>query len=724
MCIRDRYQRRVRGTTSQTEMEREAMHIVQPAGVLLALTTVGWFHRRIDQWAVSQLQPAASRDPLDAQIRLANLRSQNQHARLVWASVMIGVCAGIVNVCDNAIDPLLAAWAILVLPFTLVAHQRLGQSWVPFLAQQTWTATALLLHRSSGPGPYVPFVMAHLAWAEISSHSLSMLLLNHGLTNVLAISACPHHSAYCHLFSLLMITLFCYRRSRPLEDADELPQNLSTLTVKCAELVRVVLESGDELCQAHTDTLDQLLGLLTGLTSESFKLSAVLPPLHPEYTPGEASSGSCFAQGAGTGQEAQRSEHLPSIRSRFDSAPDAACGEERDPGLSVLSAFAVAAPRTGTSKHVNFGSLPAPGAVLPKPPTKRPRAADLERFQEPVRAWPAQEAVQQQQQQQQQQEQKQQQQPREDSEGERAERLVWMSFDAMAQVELSTGVVLWANASFEELTSLVGEGHQGLGLQCLHGHFLQSVPRELQCRHGSFNACSSSFNLWSATQICGQPGHERVLWVIHRPLPCDLPGAAYQGPPPINTPAEHAPPRGGREQRETPYEVTWGSKERHDQERCTEMGYPAASDHPDPQTKVLSGSEHTNAGRGRRPTLSLWHKYGKKTVQSCDEERCVLCVLCVLLLLLLLCMLRGVLCVLCMLRGVLCVLCVLRSGGSQEMQVFERVYFKCFKRECKARLRVDCLAKTGERVGLIASGACLCAGGGSCVQGCTITTWK
>eukprot|EP00656_Telonema_subtile_P014447 TRINITY_DN17409_c0_g1_i1.p1 TRINITY_DN17409_c0_g1~~TRINITY_DN17409_c0_g1_i1.p1 ORF type:complete len:173 (+),score=28.81 TRINITY_DN17409_c0_g1_i1:47-565(+) len=36
------------------------------------------------------------------------------------------------------------------------------------------------------------------------------------------------------------------------------------LTIKCAELVRVVLESGDELCQANVEALEKMLGLLTG----------------------------------------------------------------------------------------------------------------------------------------------------------------------------------------------------------------------------------------------------------------------------------------------------------------------------------------------------------------------------------------------------------------------------------------------------------------------------
>ena len=89
----------------------------------------------------------------------------------------------------------------------------------------------------------------------------------------------------------------------------------------------------------------------------------------------------------------------------------------------------------------------------------------------------------------------------------------------MAQVELSTGAVLWSNHAFRKLADEVGRGVRQTGLQTLVERFLQDVPRALHCQTASVQVKDDkSYDLWSATEVTGPPGSELVLWVIRQPL--------------------------------------------------------------------------------------------------------------------------------------------------------------------------------------------------------------
>eukprot|EP00658_Telonema_sp_P-2_P031301 TRINITY_DN2345_c0_g2_i1.p1 TRINITY_DN2345_c0_g2~~TRINITY_DN2345_c0_g2_i1.p1 ORF type:complete len:199 (-),score=34.76 TRINITY_DN2345_c0_g2_i1:315-911(-) len=88
-------------------------------------------------------------------------------------------------------------------------------------------------------------------------------------------------------------------------------------------------------------------------------------------------------------------------------------------------------------------------------------------------------------------------------------------------------------------------------------------------------------------------------------------------------------------------------------------GYPDAAAYPDPLSKIVSQTGPVN-GRGRRPTLMLWQKYGQKTVFCSDK--------------------------------------------GERSRVVERMYYKCYSQGCKARLKIDLEQGTGHRVSINPSG--------------------
>eukprot|EP00656_Telonema_subtile_P034801 TRINITY_DN3883_c0_g1_i1.p1 TRINITY_DN3883_c0_g1~~TRINITY_DN3883_c0_g1_i1.p1 ORF type:complete len:406 (+),score=83.32 TRINITY_DN3883_c0_g1_i1:204-1421(+) len=201
--------------------------------------------------------------------------------------------------------------------------------------------------------------------------------------------------------------------------------------------------------------------------------------------------------------------------------------------------------------------------------------------------------------------------------------LVRMSFDAMAHIDLLTGAVLCSNPAFQQLVCFVGGNDAALGLRTLWEQFLhRDMPKEAQRLFGTVELGSSSLDLWSVTQPADD---NRVLWTIHQPTQNTLP---LQSP---QCSSEDAP----------------------NQVVAAPTTFPEAADCTDPRAKVWSSPEH-RAVKGTRPSLFLWHKYGKKR----------------------------------------------RTGKSDT----ERVYYRCYQTDCKARLKIDTLLPSGESVHVHPSG--------------------
>eukprot|EP00656_Telonema_subtile_P024005 TRINITY_DN2572_c0_g1_i3.p1 TRINITY_DN2572_c0_g1~~TRINITY_DN2572_c0_g1_i3.p1 ORF type:complete len:566 (+),score=90.10 TRINITY_DN2572_c0_g1_i3:315-2012(+) len=163
--------------------------------------------------------------------------------------------------------------------------------------------------------------------------------------------------------------------------------------------------------------------------------------------------------------------------------------------------------------------------------------------------------------------------------------LVAMSFDAMAQVELATGVVLWANPAFAHLSRVVS-GHRpaAVGVYALQGAFLQQLPAGLRLLKDSFGIGENSIDVRSASQVVGGPSQEMVLWVLNW---------SEQGT--TRFPVENLLPFARPNNNTAPTDE-----------------FPRASVCVDPKAQVKG--KKSKGGKGSRQLVMLWQKYGKKTV--------------------------------------------------------------------------------------------------------------
>ena len=158
-----------------------------------------------------------------------------------------------------------------------------------------------------------------------------------------------------------------------------------------------------------------------------------------------------------------------------------------------------------------------------------------------------------------------------------SEELVAMSFDAMAQLDLSTGTVLWSNAAFDELTRGVGGGNPAVGLGLLQGSFLKQVPDCLRRMRCTFGSGSSAVDLESASQVVGPNEQRRVLWVLD----------AASGRSPLSSPENSI---------------------------SKSPSFHKASEWIDPHVQVMCDPMTFAGGKGRRQVQNLWQRYGKKSV--------------------------------------------------------------------------------------------------------------
>eukprot|EP00656_Telonema_subtile_P001163 TRINITY_DN10546_c0_g1_i2.p2 TRINITY_DN10546_c0_g1~~TRINITY_DN10546_c0_g1_i2.p2 ORF type:complete len:158 (-),score=19.57 TRINITY_DN10546_c0_g1_i2:277-750(-) len=99
--------------------------------------------------------------------------------------------------------------------------------------------------------------------------SFSLFICDHLLTNTIMMFTLTETSLLTTPFALsvseVFVALFCYRRwaLRAARSKQLLEDGLRVVSLRCAELVRMVLESGDELCSANAGVLEDVIEMLS-----------------------------------------------------------------------------------------------------------------------------------------------------------------------------------------------------------------------------------------------------------------------------------------------------------------------------------------------------------------------------------------------------------------------------------------------------------------------------
>lgn len=188
-----------------------------------------------------------------------------------------------------------------------------------------------------------------------------------------------------------------------------------------------------------------------------------------------------------------------------------------------------------------------------------------------------------------------------------ATELLDLSFDALAQIDAASGVLLWCNSLFTELMSIVGGGDPGIGLSIFRNCGMPNSAYEPQLRRVSLGSGTSMMDLWCATRTCwDETGQGVVLCAVRQSHP-SMRGMSADGENLDGTPQDPS---------------LSAAVDTHEAEQTE--GFPFAGDFPDPESRIETNSELAQelggsySGRGRRPSMMLWRRYGRKPVIKSD----------------------------------------------------------------------------------------------------------
>eukprot|EP00658_Telonema_sp_P-2_P034616 TRINITY_DN2525_c0_g1_i6.p1 TRINITY_DN2525_c0_g1~~TRINITY_DN2525_c0_g1_i6.p1 ORF type:complete len:602 (-),score=127.35 TRINITY_DN2525_c0_g1_i6:443-2248(-) len=562
------------------------------------------FRPHIDRWAARYLLVKGRKrkgENLEAYEKMKQIEKQNEEGRAIWVAfvvlVLVTDTSYIFQSMHNVIFYPLALTFPLALITCAVSYNRFG--WTNQVVQQVWLAVRFMIASSmaSSTTPLETnqlflFIAGHFMWNEVSLRTFSMFLFNHLITNLTVNIFDPEQSLRCVFMSVITIGLFCFRRRRASASAGALEPQLLT---QCTAMIKLVLESGEELCSDNRDTLENVLTLLLGGSAE-FTACHLQPDTISEQL-GSRSSLSGIGCGTGDvgncllGQGMEASWTVDELMS--------------DPDLDYLASQLLTehhqldnpGPRT-SSPLSEVNSILA--GCTEYPLNKDSHSCGSHKRQRSLSGSGVVSKL-------------------------HTDELVQLSFDSLAQIDLTDKSVMWANQSFQELTSAVGESDQARGLTELLDHFLLGSattqgPVGVEERRRSFKVGSQRLEVRSAMCKAGPAGEEVLVWALHA----------------VGSPGESGSAPGSP-----------GAKP------LLPLEFPRASEHADPQVKVLRAMS-----KGKWLTGMLWVMYGKKSMLPTGTQPAI-----------------------------------------------DRLYYKCTaQKSCRARLKVDMVQGTGERVSVVASG--------------------
>eukprot|EP00658_Telonema_sp_P-2_P010692 TRINITY_DN14040_c0_g1_i1.p1 TRINITY_DN14040_c0_g1~~TRINITY_DN14040_c0_g1_i1.p1 ORF type:complete len:543 (+),score=146.65 TRINITY_DN14040_c0_g1_i1:83-1711(+) len=398
---------------------------------------------------------------------VASVRKSNSEWRRVWGSCVLAMCS--LSELDRytngrpslwEVDPLIFGFCYLWVPFMLATssigvHHKIG--WVNLAALYVCIALCSFfppkgdLRLDQGVRDCL-FAVWCLLMVEVYIERLSTLIQNLLGMNLTVLVFQPESFKGIRYVAPLLavaVALFLWRRRRRVE---LLPEG-GVANHEAGRLVELVLESGDELCEASREMLVQVLQILG-------------------HGDAENGLGTKSKLGAGTGVGAV------SVPNWTDEDLD--CFGVDDADLKELVFGGTGSPLPSLDATLDSPWLSAATSNQTEVAWSR-LAEDTTALTSCAGSWLP-----------------------------YVDQMLDMSFDAMAQVELSTGALLWRNQHFNQLLLQAGGGDVAQGQRLLASQFLMDLSRGVRCTEGK----ASTTTLTSMTQVVQQAGGDRVLWVI------------------------------------------------------------------------------------------------------------------------------------------------------------------------------------------------------------------
>eukprot|EP00658_Telonema_sp_P-2_P083843 TRINITY_DN9181_c0_g1_i1.p1 TRINITY_DN9181_c0_g1~~TRINITY_DN9181_c0_g1_i1.p1 ORF type:complete len:432 (-),score=69.81 TRINITY_DN9181_c0_g1_i1:150-1445(-) len=392
------------------------------------------------------------------------------------------------------------------------------------------------------------------------------------------------------------------------------PDSCVLATDQAGALIRQVIESGDELCTASKEMLQEALALMgQRRDSESVSSQPGVDCGATEVFPWSMTPHSELGGGNGNGQcpsdlELDGDAEGDWLLDLCSAEEQIGSGTNLEPSGSLTNSHPDTLPGHAASLHRDQHEATCPGGCFVADTDRHSNSLSVEE----LHAWVA------------------------------------MSSNAMAQVDVATGTLVWTNEPFDRLMMLVGGGDALKGKQVLFQRFLQGLPREERRIQNS------------VTRVIGSPGHEKVLWVINTSewpmepqvqtdaqtnVQTDVQGYVQEEKP---APPTASPPANRTAGPADDAQLSAGSS----LVLARACQYPAAAEYPDPSTRVLVASPD----RHKKPVVLMWQCYGRKLLQVTGQ----------------------------------------RPVAPEDRLV--RRYYRCFSGGCPAKLTVDVTAHLGATV--------------------------
>eukprot|EP00656_Telonema_subtile_P023732 TRINITY_DN2531_c0_g1_i2.p1 TRINITY_DN2531_c0_g1~~TRINITY_DN2531_c0_g1_i2.p1 ORF type:complete len:673 (-),score=116.26 TRINITY_DN2531_c0_g1_i2:273-2291(-) len=629
------------------------------SGVIL----VSCFRNHIDEWAARYIVVARRNRNAKETLLLKEFDSANEDARKIWASVLLLVVLAASYGSHRHVPCLI--YSLVIVPLALFTQcAPLNQfPWVNQVAQHAFILGCLYQSPqldSGSAADWLPFMLANFFWNEVTLQSLSSILFNHIGTTAIVALAEPNLSGITALLSAGTIAQFCWRRARPSARVPDRrdrrrrrssvrveDQRLATILARCAELVVLVLQSGDEICEDSKQSLSEVLGLIKGSPdhhqvrigtgSASSNALGLGTGNGMDCTDADAEFSGCWDNLAGLTQEQDVQYVFPSwllderheangFGAKTHSAQDdlldfMTCDKTLDESIDDLSGSEVQhtnpawrwmEDNCALDPNSMSPKLSAAPAATPTEPAKTltPDSAYVSKRSteecSEVSTWLT----------------------------SYFEKLVLSSFDSMAVMEPRSGAVIWANPAFKVLACCVGDGQFLEGVSVLKAQFLQQPKHELTTLHRSFGA-ENRLDIWSRAQLIGEHEQMRTIWILSRSGSLD----------PSLTQSPKCEPHQTQLVSSSAATGAAGS------------GSCGSPDLSNVHIKVLCDPNGPQGPRGPK-VQNLWRKYGQKVLRPLSTT----------------------------------------FGAEPASRVLDRMYYKCYLKECKARLIVDMDRATGKRV--------------------------
>eukprot|EP00658_Telonema_sp_P-2_P001466 TRINITY_DN10543_c0_g1_i6.p1 TRINITY_DN10543_c0_g1~~TRINITY_DN10543_c0_g1_i6.p1 ORF type:complete len:502 (-),score=100.49 TRINITY_DN10543_c0_g1_i6:142-1647(-) len=398
---------------------------------------------------------------------------RNEELRRAWSLfTAMPLSFGIaINPSQVLSDPALVVLACVMVPWVLATssrdhHQKLSGLTIAafygwFALRQATPNTAQLFPEPFRDGFFAAWFMCYL---EVSVDRLGTMVLNHMI--LISVHVLPILMAgtllttgmVWHLAaSVTMLALFCWRRRREFVRVMANQGGLCPSTQACT-LVELVLESSDELCESSKEMLIQVVLLLRH--SDDMEKS-------PVRRRSEKSSESKFGKGNGSGDQDGVLADMANIIAIDEPQVELDLFE-----FDKLLHSSGSNPDNNAAWPIGHAKQEQTQAVSPA--TRLPLSQQL-----PF-----------------------------------AEELLSMTSDAMAQVDLGSGTLLWQNRYFDQLATGLGDGDPWQGQKILFREFLQNVPQELWRVEKMTYTSTAAIEINSVTRIVGDAGSGTVLWAI------------------------------------------------------------------------------------------------------------------------------------------------------------------------------------------------------------------